>query len=159
MSARLDPSASRSRRLKVPPAMVRSVTVMATTKFCSDDFIPECNLEKNAIHKCTRRGTPELVTKCNSLQTCISLSDGTICANKNCWCTEDGIACGKIFPQSCLLQQHALYSCTKGKGPVLKEDCGDRECRSFKSPNTVSNDQCAKDCTCAKQGMVSLTRV
>ncbi|KAF9326924.1 hypothetical protein BG006_009714 [Podila minutissima] len=44
---------------------------------CSDDFLPECNLEKNAIDKCTRSGTPELVTKCNSLQTCISLSDAS----------------------------------------------------------------------------------
>ncbi|KAF9398139.1 hypothetical protein BGZ94_006092, partial [Podila epigama] len=129
---------------------------------CSEGFPDECKLEKNAIYKCTPGGDPELVKKCDATQACVTLSDGAICASKDCRCPDDGTICGKVFPLSCRLKQTALYTCTKGATPILKQDCDPDGCSASKSTISAASvfeafateDTCIDLCLCQKAGII-----
>ncbi|KAG0013251.1 hypothetical protein BGZ82_002239 [Podila clonocystis] len=127
---------------------------------CSSSFPDKYNLKPSSVYKCTSGGKPELVKTCADPQACVTVSDGSICASKDCKCSEDGVSCGEIFPLSCLLKQAALYICKASQGPVFKEECPDG-CSTKKSTvaamamfQALANDQCNKECTCTKPGLV-----
>jgi len=99
-----------------------------TDPMCSNSFPDKCKLVKNSVYKCTAGGYPELVKGCKGDQTCVTVSDGSICTSADCKCTEDGTSCGEIFPLSCKIKTTALYMRKKGQDPVLLKDCYPNRC-------------------------------
>ncbi|KAF9425767.1 hypothetical protein BGZ94_007243, partial [Podila epigama] len=128
---------------------------------CSESFPDKCNLKPNSIYKCTSSGTPELVKTCGDSQACVSISDGAICANKDCKCSTDGTVCGEVFPLSCKLKQTALYTCKKGEEPTMLKDCYPDRCKATKASMGAAavfaaqaDDQCVDSCKCVNAGLV-----
>ncbi|KAF9949032.1 hypothetical protein BGZ72_009096 [Mortierella alpina] len=130
---------------------------------CSNSFPDECNLEVNTIYKCTEGGAPELVSRCDVTETCITVSDGAVCTMPDCKCPTDGLVCGEVFPLSCRLKTLALYSCSEGGRPVFEKDCDPMGCTAFKNSFVTAatvfgalsaNDQCKDLCTCQETDMI-----
>ncbi|KAG0043109.1 hypothetical protein BGZ83_011823, partial [Gryganskiella cystojenkinii] len=104
---------------------------------CSDFFPSKCGLEPHTIYKCTASGKHEKVAWCKAGETCITVSDGSICRIDDCKCLSDGPTCGEAFPAKCNIPTEALYDCRKGEDPVLKSTC-DRPGRCSASKSSVS---------------------
>ncbi|KAG0200605.1 hypothetical protein BGX28_006356, partial [Mortierella sp. GBA30] len=130
---------------------------------CSDSFPENCTLETNSIYKCTENGTPELVSRCDVTETCVTVSDGSVCTIPDCKCPTDGVVCGEVFPISCRIKKLALYACSVGGEPVLQKDCDPMGCSAFKNSFAAAasvfaalsvTDQCTDFCTCQATDMV-----
>ncbi|KAG0222562.1 hypothetical protein BGW41_005939, partial [Actinomortierella wolfii] len=134
-----------------------SCNCTGSQEHCSEQFPEECGLEPNTIVKCSSTGEIETVKTCDPSEECIAVSDGAICAPKDCTCTKDGRVCGSEFPDSCGLQHDALYTCTTGAKPVLVEECAPGTCvattneivaSSAKASFRAQDATCIQPCTC-----------
>jgi hypothetical protein len=132
---------------------------------CSTAFPDSCGLDKNAIYMCTSSGKPEKIQDCNNDEACVILSDGAVCTKNDCKCPTDGNVCGSVFPQACKIPTGDIYSCIKGKDPVLTEDCGTGGCIATKGwsmaaavavfQGAAASDKCvANPCKCQERGDV-----
>lgn len=132
---------------------------------CSTAFPDSCGFDKNAIYKCTSSGKPTKAKDCSDDEACVILSDGAACTKNDCKCPTDGDVCGSVFPQGCKIPTGDIYSCVKGKDPVLTEDCSIGGCIATKRSSmaaaaavfqgTATTDNCVKDpCKCQEKGDV-----
>ncbi|KAF9949553.1 hypothetical protein BGZ72_008692, partial [Mortierella alpina] len=130
---------------------------------CSNTFPSECQLERNAIYKCTEEGTPELVVRCDATEVCVTTAGGSICVVPDCKCPGNGTVCGEVFPLSCRLKKTALFKCIQGQDPVLHKDCDPMACADSRVlfAETVAifemlavSDQCADLCTCQGEDVI-----
>ncbi|KAG0375099.1 hypothetical protein BGX24_009534 [Mortierella sp. AD032] len=134
-------------------------------KACSNVFPDSCGYDKNAIYKCTRTGQPQKRKTCGDDEACVMLSDGAVCTKNDCKCPTDGDVCGSVFPHDCRIPTGHVYSCTKGKDPVLKEHCATGGCISTKGSSmaaaaavfqgAAATDKCVDDlCKCLTRKLV-----
>jgi len=129
---------------------------------CSSFFPEKCGLKDSSIYRCSRTGEPKFVSSCPDDTVCITLVDGATCVSKDCKCTVDGTVCGRAFSPSCPLSETSLYTCKKGKAPVLLKDCLPNRCLSsvaeisatavFEAADAM--DTCSDPCTCTSKGKV-----
>ncbi|KAG0361387.1 hypothetical protein BGX24_005346, partial [Mortierella sp. AD032] len=132
---------------------------------CSNFFPVKCGLEPNTVYKCTANGKHEKVASCHTEETCITVSDGSICRIDDCKCLTDGPTCGEAFPAKCNIPTEALYDCKKGEDPVLQSTCEQPgRCSASKSSvsaaavfKATANDKCVDGCTCEAKETVSFS--
>ncbi|KAF9981509.1 hypothetical protein BGZ75_007138 [Mortierella antarctica] len=119
---------------------------------CSDVFPGDCSVTSNSIYRCTEAGVPKLVKTCEAGQTCLTVSDGSLCVSGDCKCTRDGEVCGESFPQNCGLKATAIYTCVTSQAPVFKSDCYPARCSATKAAIEgvfATADTCIDSCLCA----------
>ncbi|KAF9926806.1 hypothetical protein FBU30_003684, partial [Linnemannia zychae] len=120
-------------------------------EICSSDIRETCDLEANAIYKCSSTGKPEIVKKCDSDSTCVTYNNLATCVSNDCSCTVDGEVCGSSFPLSCGYKGTTLFTCTKGSAPIAKHDCAPNRCSAEASQ---TKNHCIDSCSCDKNDFV-----
>ncbi|KAF9901398.1 hypothetical protein EC991_006197 [Linnemannia zychae] len=124
---------------------------------CGSTFIDACNLQRNALYKCTTGGLPSLVKDCGTGTCSANVIKGTaafratandICIDK-CACKEAHIpVCSFDFDPICQYAEKTLMSCGEaGDVPEVAENCT-IACSRLPGP-----DECVFDpCACTKVG-------
>ncbi|KAF9285529.1 hypothetical protein BGZ68_003782 [Mortierella alpina] len=96
-------------------------------KICGAAADPTCGLNPTSTYICTG-GSFVLNNTCT---TACDFTEGE-CFDK-CECPASGFVCGSTFP-GCGLNDQSLYSCVKGRKPVLLRECKPGQCISGPAP-------------------------
>ncbi|KAG0273044.1 hypothetical protein BGZ95_011155, partial [Linnemannia exigua] len=121
------------------------------SEICSDNIRETCDLSPNSIYKCSPNGATDLVHTCDSSTTCVTHNDTSACVSNDCVCAQDGDVCGDAFPLSCKLKGSNIFTCTKGKEPVAKQDCGLDRCFPAMPGRGA---ECIDSCSCDRNDIV-----
>ncbi|KAF9427990.1 hypothetical protein BGZ94_003656 [Podila epigama] len=140
-----------------PTCGASTCSCIGSVSVCSSSLPASCNLLPNTVYKCTPSGVAVVQNECAADTECTVVSDGAICARKDCKCSTDGSVCGSAFAPSCNYPSNALLTCKTGEPPGSPVQCPDGGgCTSvidaFKSAAVfkamVSNDVCTDECLC-----------
>ncbi|KAF9931401.1 hypothetical protein BGZ67_005314 [Mortierella alpina] len=96
-------------------------------KICGAAADPTCGLDPKSTYLCTGGS----FVQNNTCTTACDYTKGE-CFDK-CKCPAGGLVCGSTFP-GCGLNNQSLYSCVKGRKPVLLRECKPGQCISGPVP-------------------------
>lgn len=129
---------------------------------CSSAFPERCNAQANSLYRCTQGGTPVLDEKGNYKKYCAFGMGGSELIDNSCECKDDGVACGDWFPPKCFLKSGSLYTCTKGRLPVVSKDCSPNKCGKAEIPFAGAvplADVCLDACLCPTKRSVCFSTI